>query len=54
MIAAVLLISAGEKPETVWKHIHQARGRPVPDTDEQRDWVQTFGVGLVDAMRRGG
>jgi protein-tyrosine phosphatase len=54
MIVAALLISAGEEPETVWEHIHRARRRPVPDTDEQRDWVQTFGIGLVDAMRRGG
>jgi predicted protein tyrosine phosphatase len=53
MIAAALLISAGEDPETVWEHLHQARGCPVPDTEEQRDWVHTFAVRLADALKSG-
>ncbi len=42
LIAAVLLISAGESPEAAWEAISQARGCPVPDTIEQRNWVKGF------------
>jgi hypothetical protein len=53
MIAAALLISTGKASETGWEHLHQARGCPVPDTEEQRDWVQIFAVRLVKVMKRG-
>ena len=42
IVAAFLLISAGEEPETAMAHISQARGCPVPDTPEQVDWVKGF------------
>jgi protein-tyrosine phosphatase len=42
LVAAVLLVSAGKTPETAWKTISQARGLPVPDTIEQREWVKGF------------
>ncbi len=42
IVAAVLLVSAGKTPETAWKTISQARGLPVPDTIEQREWVKGF------------
>lgn len=42
LVAAALLISAGEEPEAAWKSIEQARDRPIPDTEEQREWVNTF------------
>lgn len=42
LVAAVLLVSAGDAPETAWESIRQARGCPVPDTIEQRNWVKGF------------
>lgn len=41
-IAALLLVAAGEDPETALAHISQARGCPVPDTSEQSQWVKGF------------
>ncbi|HYU33624.1 MAG TPA: dual specificity protein phosphatase family protein [Thermoanaerobaculia bacterium] len=39
LLAAALLVSAGEDPDAAFRRIEQARGRPVPDTAEQREWV---------------
>ena len=51
LVTAALLITAGEDVDTVWEHISQSRGRPVPDTDEQRAWVKTFDSAIVNAIR---
>lgn len=42
LVAAVLLVSSGKAPEMAWEAICQARGCPVPDTIEQRDWMKGF------------
>lgn len=42
LVAAVLLVSAGEAPGAAWEAISQARGCAVPDTIEQREWVKGF------------
>lgn len=42
LAAAALLMSVGESQEAAWKSIRQARGCPVPDTIEQRNWVNGF------------
>jgi protein-tyrosine phosphatase len=34
-----LLIRSGIEAQTAWKKIEAARGCPVPDTQEQREWV---------------
>lgn len=39
MVAASLLVAAGETANEAFLHIERARGRPVPDTVEQREWV---------------
>ena len=39
LAVAALLVSAGEEPEEAFRRIAKARGREVPDTDEQRQWV---------------
>lgn len=39
VVAASVLIAAGDSPNEAFRRIEQARGRPVPDTLEQRDWV---------------
>lgn len=42
MIAACLLMSCGLDHPTAWKQIEIARGVPVPDTIEQKNWVQKW------------
>jgi len=39
LIAACLLVAAGEEPSEAFGHIAAGRGRAVPDTAEQREWV---------------
>jgi protein-tyrosine phosphatase len=40
IIAALLLVSAGESADQAFSRIERSRGRPVPDTEEQRAWVK--------------
>ncbi|SDH78987.1 Putative phosphatase [Actinokineospora alba] len=42
LLAASVLVLAGVEPEDAWRRIEAARGRPVPDTPEQREWVATL------------
>jgi protein-tyrosine phosphatase len=42
MIAAALLTLGGVDSDTAFKGIAAARGCPVPDTAEQRTWVERF------------
>jgi protein-tyrosine phosphatase len=42
VIATCLLTRAGLDPETAFRRIGAARGLPVPETDEQRAWVEGF------------
>ncbi len=42
MLAAGLLYSLGMKETALWEAIKTARGRDVPDTPEQRAWVDAF------------
>jgi protein-tyrosine phosphatase len=42
LIAASVLTTLGIAPSEVFALITTARGRPVPDTDEQRQWVERF------------
>lgn len=46
LIAASALALAGEAPNQAFSRIERARGRPVPDTEEQREWVRQFATGL--------
>lgn len=39
VVVASLLVAAGVEPEEAFRRIEKARGRPVPDTAEQREWV---------------
>ncbi len=39
MVTAGVLLHAGFHPDEAFEHIGKARGVPVPDTGEQRDWV---------------
>ncbi len=42
LIAAFVLVRQGLSTADAFKAIEKARGTPVPDTDEQRDWVVHF------------
>jgi protein-tyrosine phosphatase len=44
LIAAALLVIRGSTPEAAWHRVAYARGVPVPETDEQRDWVDALAV----------
>ena len=39
LVIAALLAAAGQDPDEAFRRIEKARGRPVPDTAEQREWV---------------
>ena len=42
LIAAAVLVLRGTDPEEAFNRVAAARGRPVPDTSEQREWVTNF------------
>ena len=42
VLAACVLVTSGESPDNAFQQISSARGRPVPDTSEQRNWVTAF------------
>ena len=39
IVAAATLVALGRRPDEAIVEVERARGRPVPDTEEQRDWV---------------
>ncbi len=46
LIAGALLVGLGSSAEDAWERIERARGRPVPDTPEQRAWLRQFAIRL--------
>jgi protein-tyrosine phosphatase len=42
IIAAAMLILEGATPQEALKRVSTARGLPVPETAEQKDWVKRF------------
>lgn len=51
LVIASLLVSAGEEPEEAFRRIEEARGRPVPETIQQREWVSQM---ALEASAAGG
>lgn len=45
LVAASVLTAIGEAPDSAFSRIEKVRGCPVPDTDEQREWVRKFAEG---------
>jgi protein-tyrosine phosphatase len=45
-LAVCLLSAAGLCVETAWAAVERARGMPVPDTAEQRAWVESWCAGF--------
>ena len=55
LLAACVLVAAGEDSSNAFQRISIARGHPVPDTMEQEDWVNTLvpsPAGPIPATRR--
>lgn len=42
LVAACLFVAAGLSPEMAVKKVSTARGVPVPETAEQREWIDHF------------
>jgi len=47
LISACLLVSKGLSPETALSRIRAARGGPVPETAEQRAWIDHYAAILA-------
>lgn len=44
MLAAAVLVALGDAPQQAFDRVATARGLPVPDTLEQRRWVEHYAV----------
>ncbi len=42
LVAAALLVGTGVNPEAAFEQVSKARGVPVPETPEQRQWIMRF------------
>jgi acetyltransferase len=51
LVVASVMAAFGEEPAAAFEKIGAARGCPVPDTTEQKDWVRDAGPDLVLAAR---
>jgi protein-tyrosine phosphatase len=47
LIAATLLIERGLRPEEAMRRLSAARRVPIPETDEQRLWIESFAAALA-------
>ncbi len=52
MVASCLLVTAGSDAESAFQEIEHARHCPVPETTEQRDWVNHFAREVAPASAR--
>jgi protein-tyrosine phosphatase len=52
LIAASLLVLSGLDPQMAFQRVSTARGFPVPETSEQRDWVIEFARELATSATR--
>ncbi len=42
LFIAALLVAEGVPSAEAWSSLERARGRPVPDTDAQREWLEGY------------
>jgi protein-tyrosine phosphatase len=47
LVAACLLVKKGMSPGAAVQSVSLARGMPVPETAEQRDWIDHYAVALA-------
>jgi hypothetical protein len=45
-MVALVLVTCGIEVDSAFQIIEKARKRPVPDTEEQRTWVEQYATGL--------
>lgn len=50
LIAACVMVAAGKEPDQAFEIISAARGLPVPETNEQREWVRMFARQLAGTL----
>lgn len=50
LIVACVMVAAGKNPDQAFDVISAARGLPVPETNEQREWVETFARQLAGTL----
>jgi len=50
MLAACLLVMKGQTPEAAVRTVERARGVAIPETREQRRWIDLFASGLTQAI----
>lgn len=50
LLAACVLIASGENSAEAFERISEARGRPVPDTVEQKEWVAKLAPELLAVL----
>ena len=48
LVAACLLVKKGMSPGAAVQAVSAARGLPVPETTEQRDWIDHYAVAAAD------
>ncbi len=49
LVAACLLISKGWDPETAVEFLSRTRGTPIPETPEQRSWIDQYAAKIATA-----
>ena len=47
LVAACLLVAKGWDPATAIEHVSSSRGLPVPETEEQRRWIDGYAAVLA-------
>lgn len=47
LVAACLLLSKGERPDAAVQKLSTARGTQVPETEEQRRWIERYAESFV-------
>jgi protein-tyrosine phosphatase len=47
LVAAALLIEQGLGPEEAIRRVSTARHIPIPETEEQRVWIESFAASLA-------
>ena len=52
LIGACLLLTSGMAPQIAFTELSEARGCPVPETMEQRQWVEAFAPQLAAAVAK--
>ncbi len=52
LLVAALLVASGLNPKVAIERVSDARGLPVPETGEQRQWIMQFAEEFVDTLAR--